>query len=921
MEMSSITQLEKPKVFEELRSSPDGLTDDEAARRLDQFGRNVLKRAAKTPLPIRFARHLTNFFALLLWAAAIMSLIGGYISNDPGMSMIGYALTGVILLNAIFTFYQEFKAEKAAEALRGLLASKAKVIRNGKPREVEAAEIVPGDVIIMDAGDKVPADGRLIEENELRVNNSALTGESEPQPRTAGPVEAEAIESENLVFSGTIVVSGSGRGVVFATGMGTEFGKIAHLTQEIGEKFSPLQKEIRVFIHTISAIALILGVIFFFAGMATGRGFWINMIFAIGIIVANVPEGLLPTVTLTLSIAGQRMARRNALIKSLNDVETLGSTTVICTDKTGTLTRNEMTVRRIYANEREMSISGAGYEPKGKILDAGGRKIRKEDITNLTDLIQCAALCNESSLIQEKGRWKVIGDPTEGALLVLASKVVDVDGLKKKLPSVKINPFDSQRKMMSTINETGRGKGVAYVKGAVESILPKCDRILIEGKERRMGAGEKKDVEEASDRFQRDALRVIAIAKRDLKSCTSHLSSTEVENHLTFLGIIGMMDPPRKEVSKAVKRCKMAGIKIIVITGDSKETALSIARDVGVVEGNEPLVIEGRELTKMSPKQLKKKLHADEIIFARSTPKNKMDIVQALQEMGEVVAVTGDGVNDAPALKKADIGIAMGKAGTDVAKEAADMILIDDNFATIVNAIEEGRAVYDNIRRFVSYILTSNIPEIVPFIAFILLGIPLPLTVIQILTVDLGTDMVPATALGTEKPEKDVMTRPPRKRGERILKWSTLGRSYGLIGPIEAAASLVGYWLVLRAGGWRMGMEITGPLYMQATTACLAAIIITQVINGLVSRTTKESISTIGLFTNRNLLYGFASEIGLILAIVYLPPLQRIFGTQALNPSTWLIFIPFALTILGVEELRKYLMRRQDRGVPVSIQA
>ncbi len=909
--MAKITEFDSSEVFEELRSSPEGLTSSEAENRIEQFGRNVLKRETKTPLPIRFARQLTNLFAILLWVAAILSFAGGYVSDDPGMLMIGYALVGVIFLNAAFTFYQEFKAERAAEALRSMLAVKAKVVREGSPREIDASTIVPGDIVLLDAGDRVPADARLIQENELRVNNSALTGESEPQTRTSEAQEAEIFESENVVFSGTTVVSGQGRAVVFATGMGTEFGKVAHLTQEIGEKFTPLQKELMIFIRTISAIAIVLGVVFFFAGMGTGRAFWGNLIFAIGIIVANVPEGLLPTVTLTLSIASQRMAKRNALIKSLNDVETLGSTTVICTDKTGTLTRNEMTVRRIYAGESEMEVTGAGYEPKGVIVDGDGNALEEAQLDNLHHLLHGMSLCNEASLVQEEGEWKVIGDPTEGALIVLASKVLDLDELEDNFSKVKVNPFDSQRKMMSTAVQSDAGRQ-AYVKGALDSLLPRCTRILVSGESRDLTEHDRDRIRAMQDRFEKEALRVIAVAMKDLADESEPYDQKAIEADLTFLGIVGMIDPPRREVAEAVRRCKSAGIKIIVITGDSKETALSIARDVGVVESDDPTVIEGGEVERMSQEELKKELEAQEILFARSTPKNKMDIVDALQDMGGVVAVTGDGVNDAPALKKADIGIAMGEAGTDVAKEAADMILVDDNFATIVNAVEEGRAVYDNIRRFVSYILTSNIPEIVPFIVYALFGVPLPLTVIQILIVDLGTDMVPATALGTEKPEKDVMTRPPRKRDERILKWSTLARSYGLIGPIEAAAGLVGYWLVLKAGGWSFGGVGHAPgIYMAATTACLAAIIVTQLANGLVSRTTKESVFSIGPLSNRNLLYGFVSEVSLILAVVYLTPLHDIFGTQPLEPWTWLIFIPFALAIIVVEEIRKYFIRQR----------
>ena len=811
----------------------------------------------------------------------------------------------MIIINAVFTFNQEYKAEQAAEALKMMLAPEARVIRGRKEFQIPAREVVIGDVIMLSEGDRVPADGRLIEQYELKVNNAPLTGESIPQTRSTEPEKGELMEATNIIFSGTTVVSGSGKAVVFATGMGTEFGKIAGLTQEIREEKSPLQKEIAFFIKVISIIAIILGIVFFFTGWVIGRDFAANLIFAIGIIVANVPEGLLPTVTLTLSIAAQRMAKRNALIKSLNSVETLGSTTVICTDKTGTLTQNEMTVNKVFTDNREMEVTGSGYKPEGKLIYSK-KEVSEGDMGDFEPFLRAAALCNNSELATKEGKYAILGDPTDGALLVLSKKFIDAEKLPCKEERIFEIPFTSERKMMTTIY---RGeKTVAYVKGAPESILPLSSGILIDGRVNPLTEEERRKLGGVAETFEKEALRTIALAYRDVQP-QGHFTAEEVEQDLVFLGLAGMIDPPRPEVREAVAKCKRAGIKIVLITGDNRLTAEAIARDAGVVEGD-PVILEGSELNKMDKDALKEFLKNQEIIFARAAPKHKLDIVMALKEMGEVVAVTGDGVNDAPALKKADIGIAMG-AGTDVAKEASDLILIDDNFRSIVDAVMEGRTVFDNIKKFVTYILTSNIPEIVPFIIYVLFHVPLPLTVIQILAIDLGTDMVPAIALGTEPSEADVMERPPRPRRERMLNLPTLMRSYGFIGPIEAAAGILGFWIVLKEGGWVSGMELsaTDPLYIQATTMCLATIIICQIANGLQCRSMRNSVFRIGFFKNKYIFLGIATELLLIFAFAYVPFFQDFLRTGPLEPEHWLLILPFAILIFVVEEIRKGLAR------------
>jgi sodium/potassium-transporting ATPase subunit alpha len=873
-----IQTLTKEEVLRKLNTKEEGLGDTEAEKRLLDFGENVLTERRKTPLVLQFASHLINLFAILLWIAALLAIFASMLSGDISMRNLGFAIIAVIFINAIFTFWQEYRAEKASEALKNIMPHMAAVIRENRQVQIPAKKIVPGDIIVVSEGDRVSADARLIMASGLEVDNSLLTGESEPQIRKDMPETGDG-EPVNLLYSGSTVVKGNGVAVVFATGMATEFGKIAHLTQEVGEAPTPLQRELGFVIRVITIIAVGLGVGFFAAGELIGRSFWENFLFAIGIIVANVPEGLLPTVTLSLSIASQRMAKKNALIKRLSSVETLGSATVICTDKTGTITQNRMSLEHIYIPSGSLKIADA-----------------KPD-----ELFLAASLCNNAKM----NGSEVTGEPTETALLLGASPIMG--SARNEWERVDEIAFSSERKMMSTVNRK-ENTLVLYSKGAHEVILAKCTRIITDGSVKTLTDEEKKRIEAQVSDYAGRGMRVMAFAEKPLGNTYSR---ENLENELVFLGLGALRDPPRKEVPDAVVKCKKAGIKIIIITGDNPITAKAIANEVGISE--DPVIVTGTELELMGKVELEEVLKKD-VIFARATPAHKLLIVRTLKDIGETVAVTGDGVNDAPALREADIGVAMGKTGTDVARESADMILIDDNFATIVSAIEEGRAVFDNIRRFITYIFSSNIPEIVPFLLFILLRIPLPLTVLQILTVDLGTDMAPAIALGTEQPEPDVMTRPPRSRNERILTWSILLRSYFFLGPIEAIAAMTGYYYVLKSGGWSYGMSLaeTDPLYLKATTIALAAIIITQIANGLTTRTTRESLFKRGFFTNKYLLIGIATEIILILLLVYSLPLQQVFGTAPLDPGDWLILLPFAVLLLGADEIRKWIIRRNE---------
>jgi sodium/potassium-transporting ATPase subunit alpha len=883
-----ISNLTTEAVFSSLVTGRQGLAEEEAARRLREFGYNEISEVKKTHLMVRFLGQFTHFLAILLWIAAFLSALSEYLHPGEGMLHLGLAIVAVIVINAAFTFIQEYRAEKALEALKKLLPFYVKVLREGKEKDIHGREVVPGDVILLSEGDKVPADARLIETAGLKVNHASLTGESEPLQRNPAPFSGEIIESPNIAFAGTTVISGSGRAIVFATGMKTEFGRIALLTATVTPGLSPLQKEIVKATRIVAVIAGAVGLFFFVLGFVIGRTFWDNFIFAIGVSVALIPEGLLPTVTLALAMGSQRMAKRKALIKTLTSVETLGSVTVICTDKTGTLTQNRMAAAKLWFDEELI-------EP-GTLMTGETSRL----------LFTTAALCNNARLVDNEYR----GDPTEVALLKAAHGALG-DITAARISDV---PFDADRKMMTTVHAMERGS-TAFSKGAMEKLLPLCSHIMLRGERKSLGDTVRDDVIHADHALMDMGLRVLAFAMKEFEGReTSVVKSEELETDMTFLGLIGLQDPPRPEVPEAVRKCRDAGIRIIMITGDGSRTALTIAKQIGLVQG-EALIIEGPAFNQMTDPELTARLSAPEIIFARMTPKHKMRVVSILKDRGEVVAVTGDGVNDAPALKKADIGISMGITGTDVAKEASDMVLLDDNFATIVNAVEEGRTVYENIKKFMTYIFASNIPEAVPYLAYILFRIPLPLTILQILAVDLGTDMLPALALGSEKPMPGIMKQPPRKPGARLLNFPLIARAYLFLGPFEAVACMFGFFWVLKTGGWVQGAMLPASdiLYMQATTACLTAIIVTQIANVFSCRSSRESLFSIEFFSNRLIFVGIAVELALQLFIVYHPIGNKIFLTAPLSGQTWLMLIPFAFLLLLAEETRKMFLRKADK--------
>jgi magnesium-transporting ATPase (P-type) len=935
--------------YKTLDSRPQGLTQAEVAVRLQRYGRNLIRTVAVTSLVLKFLSNFTHLMALLLW-------VGGLIAFLAQMSQLGMAIWMVNVINGVFSFWQEYKAEKATEALRRLLPTYARVLRDGQEQRILAEELVPGDVMLLAEGDHISADGRLVQEAELRVDQSTLTGESHAVRKTAEAVlrlDLTGAELPNLVFAGTSVVAGTGTAVVCAVGMDSEFGRIAYLTQSVGEEFSPLQQELTRITKVVTVIAVSVGLVFFvlatiLAEVTAAESF----IFALGMIVAFVPEGMLPTVTLALAMGTQRMARRHALIKRLSAVETLGCTTVICTDKTGTLTQNEMTVRELWVASRRLTVTGVGYAPEGQLLEDGRALVDPAD-GDLRWLLVAAGLCNDARVLppnSESDRWTVLGDPTEAALRVVANKGgVDLEAEARQAPRVRELPFDSRRKRMATIHQLpvsssqfsvanrlafaqdrtapsqpaigNRQLRVAFVKGAPKEILALCTYVRRNGQNHLLDEIQRTQILTANDEYARKGLRVLAVAQGILPECLTAYTPEVVERDLTFLGLMAMMDPPRPEVAEAVEKCHRAGIRVIMITGDYGLTAESVARRIGIIRTARPRLLTGAELGGMSDGALAETLRTTllsgkEVIFARVAPEHKLRVVTALQKLGHIVAVTGDGVNDAPALKKADIGVAMGIAGTDVAKEAADMILTDDNFASIVNAVEEGRAVYANIKKFITYIFTSNTPEAVPFILFAFSGgrIPLALNIMQILFIDLGTDIVPALALGAEPPEPGVMERPPRNLQAHVITPSLLLRAYPWLGMIQSIAAMTAfyftYWTNGHWGQW-LDLPANGLLYQTATAMTLGSVVATQIGNLFAQRTEQTSVFRIGLLSNRLVWGGIITELTLVMLVIYVPFLQRLFGTAAFSVQHWLFLFAWTPSLLVADEARKAFARRK----------
>jgi magnesium-transporting ATPase (P-type) len=897
------------EVFNDLKTSPDGLTSEEARLRLKKYGYNRLSEKRQIPFIRKFLRHLRDLFGVLLLVAAILS----YISGSPELALI---ILGVVFVNIFVSMFQESRAEKAMQTLKSWMPEFAKVMRDGELKKISVSEIVPGDIIALEEGDRVPADARLIEAFDLWTNNVPLTGESEPQPRvaeTVKTVEKAYLYSPNLVFMSTSVAKGQGKAVVYSNGMDTQFGRIANLTQTIQEEESPLQKEIALTAKADFTIAVAVGIVFFAASfLFLHASLATSIFFMIGVMVCCVPEGLQVTVSSALAINVLKMVKQNVLVKRLSAVQTLGSVTVICTDKTGTITKGEMTVNKLWVYDNVVDVSGLGYKPEGDFT-LNGQLLKKGQTGSLEKLIEISALCNGAKLDPPTDRnknWSVIGDPTDGALLVAALKsTVNIQDALAQKPMIHIIPFSFERKTMTTVHSLN-GDVLVYTKGAPRNILDLCKKVLVDGEVVELDKERMAWIEERIHEFAKEGLRLIAAAYKKMPR-TEYEKGSEVEFDLIFVGLAAMRDPPRMEVKDAVLKAKQAGVKTVIITGDYGPTAQAIAQEVGIVDRECCQVIRGVDLDDLSDQAVVNEVRQGNVIFARVAPEQKLRIVKVLKNSGEIVAVTGDGANDTPSLKEADIGVAMGASGTDVAREAADIVLLDDSFASIVKAIESGRAIYENIRKFIVYVFSHNWAELIPFILYAALGIPLPLLVTQVLAIDLAIDVIPSLALSREPPEAGIMQEPPRSIKERLFTRKVLIRSV-FIGVIIAVGAMYGCLSAWVAGGWHFGMPLAAnsQLYAKGVTMTFAGIVVAQAGNVLACRTSKQSIFKTSLKTNKWIIFGIASQIGILALIVYLPVMQHIFTTAPLNLSDWAFLISLALIVVFAEEIRKFFSRK-----------
>ncbi|GAA2740044.1 cation-transporting P-type ATPase [Terrabacter aerolatus] len=900
------------RVLRDLRTRREGLSDREAARRLVVFGPNELVRRQGRTWPRDLLAQLTHPLALLLWLAAVLAAVSG-------TTALAVAIVVVILLNAAFAFAQERHAERSVEALSAYLPLTVRVVRDGTPKAVEARDLVPGDVIVIEEGSRIPADARLLS-GSVELDLSTLTGESLPALREAEPFDTRGpiLQARDLVFSGTSCTEGEATGVVFHTGMHTELGRIAALSQQVGHEDSPLEKQVKHVARLIALVAVGMGVAFipigtFVAGLSLGDA--VN--FAIGLLVANVPEGLLPTITLALAVGVRILARRGVLVKRISAVETLGSTSVICTDKTGTLTLNRMRVTRVWTAQEVLDLGAPPAEVGAR--SAAARLARAVVACNNAELATAGPGGGQGDPGDDDHRGDR-GDPTELALLRLAASLPLAPGADRRdgVERLKQFHFDPALRRMSTVDRVAGGVRV-HTKGAPEELVARCTRVVgAHGDERPLTDADRRSFDELVSSWAEEGLRLLAVAERAVDDAEpTSLTREVVERDLTLLGMAAMLDPPRPEVADAVARCHSAGIRLLVVTGDHGLTARGIAEDVGI--GRVGLrVVTGAELDALTEAELDELLAAgEELIFARSSPEDKMRIADALQDQGHVVAMTGDGVNDAPALRRADIGVAMGRSGTDVAREAATMVLTDDNFASVVAAVEAGRRVYDNVRKFIVYIFAHATPEVVPFLVYALSGgrIPLPLTVMQILAIDLGTETLPALALGRERAEPGLMSRPPRTRTQNVIDVPMLARAWGLLGGVSALLVMLVFLTTLVQGGWHLGDDVaSGPLHhvwQQATTMSFLGIVACQVGTAMAARTQHASLRRVGVLSNRLLLWGIAYEVVFAAALVTVGPLQDVFGTTAPAPWQVAFVLPFPVVVWGVDELWRWGSRRR----------
>lgn len=873
--------IEPAQALTELGTDKAGLTVEEAARRLQEHGPNELISKKKISPVTIFFEQFKDFLILILLAATVLSLI-------IGETLDAIVIMVIVVFAAGLGFIQEYRAERAMEALKKMAAPTARVKRGGNEIEIPARELVPGDVVILKAGDRIPADGRILECFSLKIEEAALTGESLAVEKTAGSIKGERLplgDRRNIVYMGTTSVYGRGSAVITATSMATEFGKISTMLQEVEEKQTPLQQNLDKVGKMLGTACLIVVAIVALVGLLRGHTFLEMLMWGISLAIAAVPEALPAVVTVSLAIGVQRMVKRHALVRRLPAVETLGCTTVICSDKTGTLTQDKMTAMRLYLEGHLVDVTGSGYEPKGEFF-APGEGITIEENRGLRLLLSAGVLCNDCSLAQSDKGWNIKGDPTEGALIVLGAKGgLWSNDLNSKFPRIGEVPFSSERKRMTTIHQTPEGNA-AYCKGAPEVVLELCQHTYRKPEYGELGLSERKQILGAAQQMASEGLRVLGIAGRLLPG--SSLKPEDVEKDFVFIGLVGMRDAPRPEAKAAIETCRKAGIKTVMITGDHKLTAIAVAGELGLLRGG--VALSGAELDNLSDEEFDKMVENIDV-YARVSPAHKMRVIDAFSRKGHIVSMTGDGVNDAPALKKADIGVAMGITGTDVSKEASDVILTDDNFASIVAAVEEGRGIFSNIKKYLVYLLSCNIGEIIIMFVAVLIGLPLPLVATQLLFVNLATDGLPALALAVDPASPEIMEKPPRNPKQGIFT-----RPVNVfIGGVGIGTALVGLGVFI----WALN---SGKSSLEAQGLCFVTLILAEMFNAYCSRSEKYSVFKIGVFGNKWLNWSILSSLAMTLLVVYVPVLQGPFNTYSMSATDWLIaLLGGVILFVGVE--------------------
>lgn len=899
MEMHNWWFVDKETVAGKLGTDLEkGLSHQEVANRQKQYGPNQLaEKEGRSVIGL----FLDQFKDFMIWVLIGAALVSGFLKEWVD----AIAIISIVVLNAILGFIQEYRAEKSLAALKKLSSPTSKVIRNGKHHVIPSSEIVPGDLVEMEAGDFVPADSRIIyATGNMSTHEASLTGESTPVSKSAMRLENENIalaDRSNMLYMGTAVVSGKARALVTGSGMNTELGKIAELIQEIEDTSTPLQDKLKEFGKIIIVIVFALVGLIFLIGYLRGEELLGLFLSAVSLAVAAIPEGLPAVVTIALALGVQRMVKRHCIIRKLPSVETLGCTSVICSDKTGTLTKNEMTVQVLFHSGRYLNVSGIGYNPEGEFIK-DSQKVDPSEVPGLARMLAGTVLCNGAQLAKEESGYRIVGDPTEGALLTMAAKAgLFKPALEAEFPFVEEIPFDSERKQMSILRKHGK-KYMAYVKGAPDILLSNCTSIEEDGQVLTLDQVRREEVMRANAGLADQAMRVLAVACREFETLPDSLEAAEIEKELTFLGLVAMIDPPRPEVKLAMQACRTAGIRSVMITGDHKNTAVAIARDLGFYQ-TDSLAFTGEELDRLTDEEFDQYVTRT-AVYARVSPEHKLKIVKAWRNKDEIVAMTGDGVNDAPAVKEADIGVAMGITGTDVTKEVSEMVITDDNFASIVAAVEEGRGIYDNIRKFIHYLLSCNVGEILVMFIASLFRLPLPLLPIQILWVNLVTDGLPALALGVDPIERNIMKRPPRLKDESVIT-RRMGGLIMIQGAFIAFCSLLAFYLVYFVEN--EGIE-------RARTAGFIVLACSQLFHSFNCRSHRESIFSLGFMTNPQLVYATLLSFVLQMSVVYVPFLQTVFKTQPLGWFDWVMVLAISSFPLLAMEIFKSISRMLEKG-------